>query len=58
MKEFGFKVYRFFIVWVRIFLDGFGNVNQKGFEFYDKLINKFVENGIELVVIFYYWDFF
>nr|P10482.1 RecName: Full=Beta-glucosidase A; AltName: Full=Amygdalase; AltName: Full=Beta-D-glucoside glucohydrolase; AltName: Full=Cellobiase; AltName: Full=Gentiobiase [Caldicellulosiruptor saccharolyticus]CAA31087.1 unnamed protein product [Caldicellulosiruptor saccharolyticus] len=56
MKELGLKAYRFSIAWTRIFPDGFGTVNQKGLEFYDRLINKLVENGIEPVVTLYHWD--
>lgn len=57
MKELGMKIYCFLILWVRIILDGEGEINQKGLEFYNKIIDKLIECDIELFVILYYFDF-
>lgn len=56
MVEQGLKVYCFFVVWSCVILYGNGEVNEVGFKFYDNLIDEFFFYGIELVVIFYYWD--
>jgi beta-glucosidase len=56
MREIGLKAYRFSISWPRIFPTGKGRVNQKGVDFYDKLIDKLLENNIEPFVTLYHWD--
>lgn len=56
MKDIGLKAYRFSISWPRIFPTGKGKVNQKGVEFYDKLIDELKENDIEPFVTLYHWD--
>lgn len=56
MKEIGLNAYRFSISWPRIFPTGKGKMNRKGIEFYDKLIDKLNENGIEPFVTLYHWD--
>lgn len=56
MKEMGFKSYRFSIAWTRIFPDGIGEVNQKGLEFYNNLINELIKYNIEPIVTMYHFD--
>ncbi|MGL5068537.1 MAG: glycoside hydrolase family 1 protein [Sarcina sp.] len=56
MKEMGLKAYRFSISWARIFPNGKGEINEKGLEFYNNLINELVDNGIEPVLTIYHWD--
>ena len=56
MKELGLKVYRFSIAWARIIPDGDGQVNQKGIDFYNKVIDCLMENGIEPFVTLYHFD--
>ena len=38
MGEMGANAYRFSTSWLRIFPQGIGEINQKGVDFYDKLI--------------------
>lgn len=45
MKELGINIYRFSFNWSRIMSDGH-QVNEKGLQFYDKLIDACIENGI------------
>lgn len=45
MKELGINIYRFSFNWSRIMSDGH-QVNEKGLQFYDKLIDDCIENGI------------
>ncbi|WP_027417100.1 glycoside hydrolase family 1 protein [Aneurinibacillus terranovensis] len=56
MAEMGFKAYRFSIAWTRIYPNGTGEVNPKGIEFYNHLINELVAKGIEPVVTMYHFD--
>ena len=56
MKELGMKTYRFSLSWVRIIPDGEGEVNRKGIEFYNKVIDKLINNGIEPFVTLYHFD--
>lgn len=56
MKDLGIDVYRFSVAWPRIFPKGRGEVNQKGLDFYHKLVDKLLENGIEPMCTLYHWD--
>jgi beta-glucosidase len=56
LKKLGVKSYRLSIAWTRIFPEGRGQVNQKGIEFYKKLINLLIENEITPAVTLYHWD--
>jgi len=56
LEELGIKNYRLSISWARIFPKGYGEVNQKGLDFYKKLINKLIEKGIQPAVTLYHWD--
>ncbi|SEG12050.1 broad-specificity cellobiase [Caloramator fervidus] len=56
LKELGIKNYRFSISWARIFPDGYGKVNQKGIEYYRRLINALLDKGIQPAITLYHWD--
>lgn len=45
MKEMGMKAYRFSLSWARIIPDGDGEVNQKGIDFYNNVINYLLKQG-------------
>ena len=58
MKELELKSYRFSIAWTRIFPNGDeAHPNAKGLEFYDHVIDRLREYGIEPVVTIYHFDF-
>jgi len=56
MKKTGQNTYRMSLAWTRIIPDGVGNVNPKGIEFYNKVINKLLEAGIQPFVDLLHWD--
>lgn len=56
MKEMGLKAYRFSISWSRIFPKGYGEINEKGLEFYNNLIDELIKNDIEPIITLYHWD--
>jgi beta-glucosidase len=56
IKSLGVKAYRFSIAWPRVFPDGTGAPNPKGLDFYNRLIDELLANGIEPYATLYHWD--
>lgn len=56
MHYLNIKNFRFSISWPRILPEGKGGVNEKGIDFYDRLIDFCLEMGIEPWVTLYHWD--
>jgi len=56
MKKIGLKAYRFSISWPRILPAGRGKINQKGLDFYSKLVDRLIEAGITPFVTLDHWD--
>lgn len=56
LKEIGVNTYRFSISWPRVFPEGRGKPNGKGVDFYKRLLDKLLENGIKPSITLYHWD--
>jgi beta-glucosidase len=56
MKAMGVKTYRFSISWSRLFPQGTGAPNPKGIDFYSRLVDELVANGIDPFATLYHWD--
>jgi beta-glucosidase len=56
MRELGMQAYRFSISWSRVLPHGKVKVNQAGLDFYDRLVDALLENGIEPLVTLFHWD--
>jgi beta-galactosidase len=52
----GMNSYRFSIAWPRIFPAGTGTVNQAGLDFYRRLAETCLDNGITPYATLYHWD--
>ncbi|MEP7169618.1 MAG: GH1 family beta-glucosidase [Bacteroidota bacterium] len=48
--------FRFSIAWSRILPNGTGAINQKGIDFYKRVIDACLENNIEPWITLYHWD--
>lgn len=56
MRKFGVKNYRLSIAWPRIYPQGDGAVNTKGVDFYHRLIDAMLAQGITPWVTMFHWD--
>ncbi len=56
MKELGLPSYRFSINWPRILPDGVGQVEPRGVDFYDRLVDELLAAGIKPMATLNHWD--
>ncbi len=56
MKSLGLNAYRFSVSWSRILPEGIGRVNRAGVDFYSRLVDQLLANGIEPLLTLYHWD--
>ena len=56
MQDLGVKAYRFSIAWPRLFPQGDTVREERGFDFYNRLIDALIAAGIEPMVTLYHWD--
>ncbi len=56
IKSLGVEGYRFSIAWPRIIPEGTGPVNEKGLDFYDRLVDGLKARGIKAFATLYHWD--
>lgn len=56
MKDLGIKGFRMSLSWPRIFPQGTGAPNEKGLDFYKRLLDALHTAGIEPYVTLFHWD--
>ena len=56
MAKTGLDSFRLSISWSRVIPNGVGEVNPKGIDFYNRVIDKLLEKGIMPFVDIYHWD--
>jgi beta-glucosidase len=56
MRELGLQAYRFSIAWPRVVPQGVGAVNQRGLDFYDRLVDALLAADITPFATLYHWD--
>ncbi len=56
MKKLGLRAYRFSIAWPRILPGGRGKVNQKGIDFYSRLVDGLLDANITPFATLFHWD--
>ncbi|MCC7167042.1 MAG: beta-glucosidase [Rhodospirillales bacterium] len=56
VKKLGVSAYRFSIAWPRLLPEGRGAPNQKGLDFYDRLIDAQLAMKVEPWLCLYHWD--
>ena len=56
MKQMNIPASRFSIGWSRILPNGTGQVNQKGIDYYNRVIDTCLKNNVEPWITCYHWD--
>lgn len=57
MKNMGLQAYRFSISWPRILPEGRGKINQKGIDYYERLVNELLASQIFPYITLFHWDY-
>jgi len=52
----GVDAYRFSIAWPRVLPEGRGPVNERGLDFYERLVDALLVRGIKPCATLYHWD--
>ena len=56
LKNLGVQTYRMSMSWSRVFPDGKGRVNQAGIDYYSRVVDELLANGITPYVTLFHWD--
>ncbi len=56
MAKLNLNTYRFSLAWPRILPEGTGKVNERGLDFYDRLVDELLKHGIRPLATLHHWD--
>ncbi|RYZ54826.1 MAG: beta-glucosidase [Proteobacteria bacterium] len=56
MKKAGLQIYNFSMSWSRVLPNGTGSLNDAGIDFYDRLVDGILEQGIDPFLTLNHWD--
>lgn len=56
MASLNLGAYRFSISWPRILPQGTGQINQRGLDFYERLVDALLAHGVTPLATLYHWD--
>lgn len=56
MSELGLNAYRFSIAWSRVLPEGRGQANQKGLDYYRRLVDLLLARNITPFITLFHWD--
>lgn len=56
VHDLGFDAQRFSISWPRVLPNGTGRVEERGLDFYDRVVDACLERGVQPWVTLYHWD--
>ena len=56
VRDLNIRNYRFSIAWSRILPYGYGQINQNGIDFYNRVIDCCLEHNITPWITLYHWD--
>ena len=56
LKNLGVGVYRMSMSWSRVFPTGKGEVNQKGLDYYNRVVDELLANNITPYITMFHWD--
>ena len=55
-RNLGLQTYRMSISWSRVFPNGTGAVNQKGLDYYNRVVDELLANHITPYITMFHWD--
>jgi beta-glucosidase len=56
MRELDLTAFRFSVSWSRVLPEGRGSPNPRGLDFYERLVDALLANGIRPLVTLFHWD--
>ncbi|GAA4307533.1 GH1 family beta-glucosidase [Klenkia terrae] len=56
MADLGLSAYRFSVSWSRVLPEGTGRVEQRGLDFYRRLVDELLGAGVDPWLTMYHWD--
>lgn len=56
MAEMGLRLHRFSASWSRVLPAGTGQVNARGLDYYERMVDGLLQRGIQPMLTIYHWD--